>query len=89
MPTLEGVSLPTCSCCIRLSAFLQLAEFESDAVVVGDRRYVARLLSYPTVCVKRDFLDAAVAKVVAEQTEQKRSASPSPVPSRRLSSVCV
>jgi hypothetical protein len=47
----------------------QLAEFESDAVVVGDRRYVARLLSYPTVCVRRDFLDAAVARLVAQQAE--------------------
>jgi hypothetical protein len=43
-----------------------LAEFESDAVVVGDRRYVARLLSYPTVCVRRDFLDATLAQLVAE-----------------------
>lgn len=45
---------------------MQLAEFESDAVVVGDRRYVARLLSYPTVCVRRDFLDATLAQLVAE-----------------------
>ena len=45
---------------------VQLAEFESDAVVVGDRRYVARLLSYPTVCVRRDFLDATLAQLVAE-----------------------
>lgn len=52
---------------------LQLAEFESDPVVVGDRRYVARLLSYPTVCVKREFLDAAVAGLLLEQ----RSVSPS------------
>lgn len=40
-----------------------LAEFESEGVVVGDRRYVARLLSYPTVCVRRDFLDAAVCEL--------------------------
>lgn len=40
---------------------MQLAEFESDAVAVSDRRYVMRLLSYPTVCVKRAFLDDAVA----------------------------
>jgi hypothetical protein len=32
-------------------------------VVVADRRYVVRLLSYPTVCVKRAFLDAAVAEL--------------------------
>ncbi|KAL4458373.1 hypothetical protein ABPG75_013238 [Micractinium tetrahymenae] len=38
-----------------------LAEFESDAVTVSDRQYVVRLLSYPTVCVKRAFLDDAVA----------------------------
>lgn len=51
-----------------------LAEFESDAVVVDDRQYVVRLLSYPTVCVKRDFLDAAVAQVQLG----RRSPSPSP-----------
>lgn len=35
-------------------------------MVVGDRRYVARLLSYPTVCVRRDFLDATLAQLAAE-----------------------
>ena len=30
-------------------------------MTVADRQYIARLLAYPTVCVKRAFLDDAVA----------------------------
>jgi hypothetical protein len=57
---------------------LQLAEFESEPVLVGDRRYIARLLSYPTVCVSRDFLDAAIAQVAQRGDEQPCEASPGP-----------
>ena len=60
---------------------MQLAEFESDAVVVADRSYVVRLLSYPTVCVKRAFLDAAVADL-----QQRRAASAAATPSQSASS---
>lgn len=55
---------------------MQLAEFESEPVVVGDRVVAARLLAYPTVCVKREFLDAFVAKLVTEQEQVKRCVSP-------------
>lgn len=54
MPTEPSLSLPPVSP-------RQLAEFESDTVTVSDRQFVMRLLSYPTVCVKRAFLDDAVA----------------------------
>ena len=37
---------------------------------VGGRRYVARLLSYPTVCVSRPFLDAALARLAAAAEEE-------------------
>lgn len=66
-------SLPACCspCCPSAplpspSQPKQLAEFESDAVVVGERQYVARLLSYPTVCVAREFLDEAVTALAAQ-----------------------
>ncbi|KAL4854955.1 hypothetical protein ACK3TF_004423 [Chlorella vulgaris] len=55
---------------------ITLAEFESEPVVVGDRVVAARLLAYPTVCVKREFLDAFVAKLVTEQELVKRCVSP-------------
>lgn len=48
--------------------------------MVGDRRYVARLLSYPTVCVARDFLDAAVAQVAERGVEQLCEASSGALP---------
>lgn len=40
-----------------------VAEFESDAVVAGGNRVVFSLVSYPTVCVDRPFLDAALASL--------------------------
>jgi len=41
-----------------------VAEFESDALHVGDQQMVVNLVSYPTVCVKKDFLDTAVQSLV-------------------------
>lgn len=41
-----------------------VAEFESDVLQVGDQQMVVNLVSYPTVCVKKDFLDMAVQSLV-------------------------
>eukprot|EP00887_Chlorella_sp_A99_P006265 scaffold3.g6265.t1 len=44
----------------RRSMLVTVAEFESDAVEVEDQEITMNLVAYPTVCVRREFLDEAV-----------------------------
>lgn len=37
-----------------------VAEFETDTLKVGGSEVVVQLVSYPTVCVRQDFLDAKI-----------------------------
>jgi hypothetical protein len=53
-----------------------VAEFESPPVEVGDgRAVVATLVAYPAICVRKEFLDGALARLHAAAAE--RAASPS------------
>lgn len=42
------------------SLLVTVAEFESDVFEAGGQECVLSLLSYPTISVRRDFLDRAV-----------------------------
>lgn len=58
--------LPACLHLLRVPApgpsphSRQVAEFESDVFELDGQECVMNLISYPTICVRRDFLDAAV-----------------------------
>ena len=81
---LPALTLFSCLPASHLSPPLQLAEFESDAMQVQSRRYVVRMLSYPTVCVSRSFLDGAVAALqqqhAGDDDDGAQTGSPPPRP---------
>ena len=52
---------------------LQVAEFESDSFVVEDQEIIMNLVSYPTVCVRREFLDQAVTALLRQATPPRAS----------------
>lgn len=57
----------------------QVAEFESDVFELDGQECVMNLIAYPTICVRRDFLDAAVRALLAV-AEVGESPAPTPAP---------
>ena len=54
----------------------QVAEFESDAFEVEGQEIILNLVSYPTVCVRREFLDDAVHALAAASARARAPAAP-------------